>query len=107
MMMRLFLDILPYPKDQYIPEAIHPVNKPVTPVVDSAAQLPPAVADSAAVPQQVADSAAATQDAIMNVGAGSGDGSVLLWTVLCVAAALAVCAYFAYAYRRSLMASAR
>lgn len=72
--------------------------------------------DSTAVPSELLDSAASQPDVIdtlnnsqniigSGIGSNNDDSSMLLWAILVVLAALSLCLYMIYVYRRRLVGS--
>ena len=75
-------------------------------VIDTIGQVKKEVADTATqVRQTVEDSAAQLQDYVAGGSAGSGDNSMLILSILVVLAALLLCIWFAYSYRKRLNVS--
>lgn len=72
--------------------------------------------DSTAVPSELIDSTASQPDVIdtlnnsqniigSSIGSNNDDSSMLLWAILVVLAALSLCLYMIYVYRRRLVRS--
>ena len=88
----------------------HRPVRPVKPVIPpDTAQMPAEVPDTivasdtiVAQPAEVPDTAHAVQDWL--VGGTGDDSSMLLWGAFIVVAALALCLWLAYCYRRRLNA---
>ena len=103
-----FLDII-IPGQPRTPRVRPRIPDPTPEVVnapaDSAVPAPEAVKDSVVHADSIAqDSAARIHEFLTGGATGPDDNTILAWGIVVVFAALLFCLWFAYAYRRRLVA---